>query len=103
MRSTVSRDRRLLGPQTKALLSLGPAANLSLKLQAVGRYLSRAGVCEVHRTEQPVKPTLSVLLFSEYATSKLVELGCLIEDLGYWGLGTPMSALPENASSEWQL
>jgi 5,10-methylenetetrahydromethanopterin reductase len=33
-----------------------------------------------------VKPTLSVLLFSEYATSKLVELGCLIEDLGYWGL-----------------
>jgi 5,10-methylenetetrahydromethanopterin reductase len=33
-----------------------------------------------------VKPTLSVLLFSEYATPRLVELGRLTEDLGYWGL-----------------
>jgi 5,10-methylenetetrahydromethanopterin reductase len=30
-----------------------------------------------------VDPTLSVLLFSEYPTSKLVELGCLSEQLGY--------------------
>ena len=33
-----------------------------------------------------MNPTLSVLLFSEYPTAKLVELGRLVEDLGYWGL-----------------
>jgi 5,10-methylenetetrahydromethanopterin reductase len=33
-----------------------------------------------------VTPTLSVLLFSEYPMPRLVELGRLVEDLGYWGL-----------------
>lgn len=33
-----------------------------------------------------MNPTLSVLLFSEYTTARLVELGRLVEDLGYWGL-----------------
>jgi 5,10-methylenetetrahydromethanopterin reductase len=33
-----------------------------------------------------VKPTLSVLLFSEYPMARLVELGRLVEELGYWGL-----------------
>jgi 5,10-methylenetetrahydromethanopterin reductase len=38
------------------------------------------------RGKSRVTPILSVLLYSEYPTGKLVELGRLAEDLGYWGL-----------------
>jgi 5,10-methylenetetrahydromethanopterin reductase len=57
-----------------------------LKPLRFGRTLSPVPVRKTHNRGARVNPTLSVLLFSEYPMAKLIELGQLVEELGYWGL-----------------